>query len=143
MRLVCACPLIEHSSCVLGAVACHPVPFPTDPAVQKCEDGGGASGGEEGLTGDEEVVGSPENDAENESDSDSEVVDHGDSGDSDSDSDSDAAGQFGSDLESSDEDRVVAKNDSHLNGNLIEEHPAAKVAPSLTTLHIPYTFEGE
>ena len=112
---------------------------PIDPAVQRCEDGGGASSGEEGPTDSDEAVGSPESDDESNSEGDSEGVDDGDS---DNDSDSDvAAEQFGSDLESSDEDTGTANGD-HLGADVAEELPA-EVAPSLTTPHIPYTFEGE
>lgn len=123
--------LLEGSVSVLGVVTCHPLA----PAAQRCANGGGDSSREEGPSGSEEVVGIPESGAE----SDSEGV-----GDLDSDgSDSDiAAEQFGSDLESSDEDRGVAKTDNHLNVDVVGKAPA-EVVPSLATPHIPYTFKGE
>ena len=69
-----------------------------------------------------------------------------DDGDSDSDSNNDsgsdnevATEQFGSDLESSDEDTVVDKNATPLDRDRVDD-PA--VTP-LSTPHIPYTFEGE
>lgn len=130
------CVSVSHVHVLVGRFCqcvgcCHPLA----PAAQRCADGGGASSREEGPTDSEEVVGIPESDAED----DSEGV-----GDLDSDgSDSDiAAEQFGSDLESSDEDTGVAKTDNHLNVDVVGKAPA-EVAPSLATPHIPYTFKGE
>lgn len=142
----CVCVCVRAHACVVVCVSCvcvcmcvHPLPSLIDSAVQRCEEGSGASSRKGGPTGSKEVVGSLEKEDSGADKSDNESMDDGDS-DSDNDSDTEvAAEQFGSDLESSDEDTVVDKNDTHLDRDRVKD-PAAT---SLTTPHIPYTFEGE